>query len=187
MRFSGTYNKIYTVDDINGVECYTREFKSASETSIWKHGYCIEIWAEDAPAGTTFTDLNNNKLETTVCEGQMLYKVPTEVRVTTLNDNGSEYFGQFKICMPVRATPESGTATIRATSSVSRFDLYPANNTNQTEQSYIIADPGYASVRTAGALTWKKVVTPCGKLILRRVDGYGQPLAGAVIRISSLS
>ena len=172
------------IETINGVEYYTREFVASSATSTWKHGYCIEIWPENAPEGTIFTDLNNTVLETTVWEGQKLYKVPTEVRVTNLNDNGSEYYGQFKICMPTRATPENGTVYIRATSTVSQFDLYLANNTNQTEQSYIIADPAYASVRATGALKWNKVVTPYGKLILQKVDGFGNPLKGAVFKLT---
>ena len=172
------------IETINGVEYYTREFVAASGTSTWKHGYCIEIWAENAPEGTIFTDLNNTPLKTVVWEGQTLHQVPTVSRVTNLNENGSEYYGQFKMCMPVRATPENGTVYIRATSTVAQFDLYLANNTNHTEQSYIIADPAYASVRATGALKWSKVVTPYGKLVLQKVDGYNQPLAGAVFKLT---
>lgn len=172
------------LETINGTQYYTREFTAASGTSTWKHGYNIEVWAENAPEGTIFTGLDNTELETVIWEGRKMWKVPTVVRATDINENGSEYFGQFKICLPVRETPESGDVTIRATTTAHQFNLYLANNTNQTQQSYIIADPAYTSLYAAGTIRWNKVTSPYGRLVINKTDGMGNPLEGAVFNLT---
>ena len=172
------------LETINGVEYYTRPFTVASATSTWKHDYFIELWTENAPEGTIMTDLSNNVLDTVFWDGVTRYKTPTAIRVTDINDNGSEYVGQFKLCMPVRATPKSGDVTIHASSTAAQYNLYLANNTDNTQQSYIIADPAYTSVNCIGSLKWNEVVSVYGRLILNKVDGMGAPLPGAIFRLT---
>lgn len=171
-------------ENINGIEYYTRPFVAASATSTFQHGYCIELYAENAPEGTIFTDLNNTPLETVVWGGRTLWKMPTEyVEHTTMNDNGEEYAGDFKICIPVRSTPESGDILIHGTSTAAQYNIYLANNTADNEQSYIIADPAYTPLNCVGEMKWKKVVTPYGRLILDKTDGMGNPLPGAIFKL----
>lgn len=171
-------------ETINGAEYYTRPFVVASATSTYKHGYCIELWTENAPEGTIFTDLNNNPLETVVWGGKTLWKVPTPYsEVTSMNDNGEEYAGDFKICIPVRNTPENGDIYIRGTSTITQYDIYLANNTDDNEQSYVIADPMYASMECVGEMKWKKVVSPYGRLIVNKTDGMGKALPGAIFKL----
>ena len=92
------------VENINGTDYYTRTFVASSGTSTWKNGYFIDVWPEGAPEGSIITDLSNNVLEKTA-EGK--YRVPSDYRVNAMLKNGNEYRGEFKLCMPVRATPES--------------------------------------------------------------------------------
>ncbi len=169
-------------ETINGVEYYTRSFVAASVTSTWKNDYFIEVWAEAAPEGTIFTDLNNKELERAENGGR--YKVPSVIKVTNLNSNGSEYHGEFKLCMPVRATPESGAVGIYAYSQVAQYNLYLAQNDVATEQSYIIADPPYTEVVGGAAMKWNKVVSPYGRLIVNKVNDNGAPLAGAIFKLT---
>ena len=96
--------------------------------------------------------------------------------------NGNEYRGEFKLCMPVRATPDTGTVGIYATTSAAQYNLYLANNTNAKQQSYIIADPAYTDLTAVAALKWNKVVSPYGRLIVNKIDGSGRPLAGAIFK-----
>lgn len=171
-------------ETINGIEYYTRPFVAASSTSTFRHGYCIELYAENAPEGTIFTGVDNIPLETVVWEGRTLWKLPTEyVEHTTMNDNGEEYAGDFKICIPVRNTPESGDILIHGTSTAAQYNIYLANNTADNEQSYIIADPAYTPLNCVGEMKWKKVVTPYGRLILDKTDGMGNPLPGAIFKL----
>ena len=48
---------------INGKTYFTIEYIFASATSTYYSGYNIELWADNAPAGTIFTDLSNNELD----------------------------------------------------------------------------------------------------------------------------
>ena len=168
---------------INGAEYYTRPFVASSFTSTFKHDYFIELYTENAPEGTIFTDLNNAPLDTVVWEGRTLWRLPTKNSVTNMNENGEEYAGDFKICIPVRNTPPEGDITIHATSTITQYNIYLANNTDEAEQSYIMADPTYASMQCTGELKWKKVITPYGRLIVNKTDGMGDPLAGAIFEL----
>lgn len=100
-----------------------------------------------------------------------------------MNDNGEEYAGDFKICIPVRNTPENGDIYIRGTSIITQYNIYLANNTADNEQSYVIADPMYASMECVGELKWKKVVSPYGRLIVNKTDGMGKALPGAIFKL----
>ena len=167
-------------ETINGIEYYTREFTAASGTSTFKHDYFIELWSENAPEGTIFTDENNKVLETVEWDGKILYRLPTVIRDTQINPNGSEYWGTFKICMPVLMTPENGEVIINSTTTATQYNIYLANNTDYTEQSYIIADPAYASLQAQATLKWETKKSIYGRVIVQKVDGSGQPLEGAV-------
>ena len=172
-------------ETIRGAQYYTRSFVAASATSTYKHGYCIELWAENAPEGTIFTDLNNNPLETVIWEGKTLWKLPTPYsEVTSMNDNGEEYAGDFKICIPVRNTPPSGDILIHGTSTITQYNIYLANNTDDNEQSYVMADPMYASMSCVSELKWKKVISPYGRLIVNKTDGMGNLLPGAIFKLA---
>ena len=167
-------------ETINGTEYYTRSFIASSATSTYKHGYCIELWAENAPEGTIFTDANNNILKTVEWDGQTLYQVPTSDELeTNMNENGSEYAGEFKIAMPVRATPPDGDVIIHGTTTVTQYNIFLANNTDATEQSYVIADPLYGSAYCIGELKWKSIVTPYARLVVNKTNEVGAPLEGA--------
>lgn len=168
---------------INGAEYYTRSFVASSFTSTFKHDYFIELFAENAPEGTIFTDLNNSPLDTVVWEGRTLWRLPTVNTETNMNANGSEYAGDFKLCIPVRNTSPEGNIIIRASSTITQYNIYLANNTDETEQSYIIADPTYASMSCMGELKWKKVISPYGRLIVNKTDGMGNPLTGAIFEL----
>lgn len=168
---------------INGAEYYTRSFVASSATSTFKHDYFIELWTENAPEGTIFTGLDNVPLETVVWEGRTLWRVPTTAVETTMIENDEEYAGDFKICIPVRNTPPSGNVKIHATTTITQYDIYLANNTDESEQSYVMADPMYASMQCEGAIKWEKVVSPYGRLVLNKTDGMGNPLAGAIFKL----
>ncbi len=171
-------------ETINGIEYYTRSFVVASGTSTFKHDYFIELWTETAPEGTIFTGLDNVPLETVEWGGKTLWKVPTvQTEATNMNDNGSEYAGDFKICIPVRNTPESGDVIINASTTVNQYDIYLANNTTENEQSFIIADPQYAAMQCSGKLVWNKVVSPYGRIVLNKTDGMGKALPGAIFEL----
>lgn len=171
-------------ETINGAEYYTRSFVAASATSTYKHGYCIELYTENAPEGTIFTGLDNQPLETVIWEGRTLWKVPTPYSdVTSMNDNGEEYAGDFKICIPVRNTPPSGDIQIHGTSTITQYNIYLANNTADNEQSYVLADPMYAPMDCVGEMKWEKVITPYGRLIVNKVDDMGNLLPGAIFKL----
>ena len=172
-------------ETINGVEYYTRSFVVSSATSTFKHDYCIDVYAENAPDGSIITDLNNNPLNNFVYEGRIFWRVPTpNVSNTNMNENGQEYAGEFKLCIPVRNTPESGNILLHGTTTVTQYDIYLANNTANTEQSYIIADPMYSMMYCDGAMKWEKVTSPYGRIVLNKTDGMGNPLPGAIFTLN---
>ena len=170
-------------ETINGIEYYTRELVAASATSTFKNDYCIDLQTHDAPEGTIFTGLDNVPLQTYVWEGTTLWRVPTKAAVTNLNLNDEEYAGDFKICIPVRNAPESCEINITATATTTQYSVYLANNTDETEQSYVIADPQYAFMGCSGKVVWKKVISPYGRLVVNKVDDMGNPLQGAIFEL----
>lgn len=171
-------------ETINGAEYYTRQFVVASATSTFKHDYFIELWTDTAPEGTIFVGLDNVPLQTVIWEGKTLWKVPTKNRATNMNENGEKYAGNFKICIPVRNTPPEGDIIINATTTATQYNIYLANNTDDKEQSYVIADPTYTGMSCSGELKWKKTISPYGRLIVNKTDGMGQPLPGAIFRLT---
>lgn len=170
-------------ETINGAEYYTRSFVASSFTSTFKHDYFIELYTENAPEGTIFAGLDNTPLDTVVWEGRTLWRVPTKNTVTNMNENGEEYAGDFKICIPVRNMPPSGDILIHGTSTITQYNIYLANNTDDNEQSYVMADPMYASMDCVGELKWEKVISPYGRLIVNKTDGMGNPLTGAIFEL----
>lgn len=171
-------------ETINGAEYYTHPFVVASATSTFKHDYFIELWTDTAPEGTIFAGLDNVPLQTVIWEGKTLWKVPTKNRATNMNENGEEYAGNFKICIPVRNTPPEGDIIINATTTATQYNIYLANNTDDKEQSYVIADPTYTGMSCSGELKWKKTISPYGRLIVNKTDGMGRPLPGAIFRLT---
>jgi len=170
-------------ETINGVEYYTRALVASSATSTFKSDYHIDIRSLDAPEGTIFTGLDNVPLSTYEWEGVTIWRVPTKAAASNMNLNSEEYAGDFKICIPVRNAPEEATINIIATSTVTMYNIYLANNTTDSEQSYVIADPQYAYMGCNGQVKWKKVISPYGRLIVNKTDDMGNPLTGAIFEL----
>lgn len=61
--------------------------------------------------------------------------------------------------------------------------IYLANNTDDTEQSFVIADPLYTSMYCYGEMKWSKVSSPYGRLVLNKTDGMGNALPGAIFEL----
>ena len=180
-------NGMYGIEKetINGTEYYTRTFVASSATSTYKNNYTINMYLENAPTGTILTNLNNERLVTFDSEGKTYWVIPTpDHTLTNMNENGSEYAGEFKVCIPVRNTPEKGNITFHASAIITQFNIYFANNSVAREQSFIIADPMYAPMECTGRMSWEKVTSPYGRLVVNKVDGMGAPLAGAIFRLT---
>ena len=97
-------------ETIGGKEYYTRTMYVASATSTWIDGRTTKVYSTDAPQGTIFVAENNSPLETVQENGATCYKVDTSrQRSTNLNANGSEYYGAFKVCIPVDAAADEGS------------------------------------------------------------------------------
>ena len=101
-----------------------------------------------------------------------------------MNENGMEYAGDFKVCIPVRNTPKSGNITFQANATITQFNIYFANNQTDTEQSFVIADPMYAPMSCTGTMKWDTVTSPYGRLVVNKVDGMGNPLQGAIFKLT---
>ena len=168
-------------ETINGKEYYTRVVYLASATSTWIDGYTTKVYSTDAPAGTIFVAENNSLLETVQENGATCYKVDTStIRRTNLNSNGEEYYGVFKVCIPVDNVISEGSFTIKATGGVAQYNLFLANNTTSTEQSYIVADPGYTTVDAQIPFKWTGMDVPdTASLQVVKVGAGGSPLQGA--------
>ncbi len=176
-------NGLYEInkETIDGTEYFTRAFVVSSATSTYKNGYSIHVNLEGAPSGTILTDLSGNKFETTTSGGKTYWVVPTpKNRLTPMNENGEEYAADFKVCIPVRNTPESGRIVMNAKAIVTQYGIYFANNSTETEQSFIIADPTYSEMSCVGEMKWAKVESPYGRLVVNKTDGMGNPLQGAI-------
>ena len=134
-------------ETINGKEYYTRVMYLASATSTWIDDRMTKVYSTDAPQGTIFVAENNSPLEMVQENGATCYKVDTSRSHTTnLNSNGEEYYGTFKVCIPVDNAAAEGSFTIKATGGVAQYNLFLAYNPSATEQSYIISDPGYVTL-----------------------------------------
>lgn len=169
---------------IGGASYYTREYTFASATSTYYSGYNIELWAENAPAGTIFTDTDNHELPRGTFQETATWTLPVEIKDTTLNENGFEYSGKAKLCLPVETTPNSGEITVRCGAYVMQYDIYLAKNEIVYEQSYIIADPSKGTMTADCVLNWGSELTENGDLQVRKVNGSGQPLSGATFTLT---
>ena len=180
-------NGMYGIEKetIDGTEYYTRTFVASSATSTYKNGHTIHMYLENAPTGTILTDLSNTKLETFTSGGKKYWKIPTPSNaLTNMNENGQEYANDFKVCIPVRNTPEKGNIIFHASAIITQYDIYFANNTVAREQSFVIADPMYAPMSCTGQMKWAKVTSPYGRLIVNKTDSMGTPLEGAIFALN---
>ncbi len=168
-------------ETIGGKEYYTRVMYVSSATSTWIDGRTTKVYSTDAPQGTIFTAENGSPLETVPENGTTCYKVDTsKQRSTNLNSNGTEYYGAFKVCIPVDNVPDEGSFTIRAKGGVAQFNLFLAYNPSATEQSYIISDPGYVDLEAQAPFKWSGSDIPeNATLQIVKTGAGGAPLEGA--------
>lgn len=174
-------------ETINGKEYFTRRFIAASATSTWPNAdsYCLYLWSTGASRGTIMTDMDNHPLELKSLDGGgTAYVLPTEFHDTSLNANGSEYYGVFKLCIPADAAEDAGEVNIVASGKITQFDIYLAYNPSASEQSYIIADPGYNTLSASAKLKWGGEHFETGRIRLVKLDGVGNPLSGAKFTLS---
>ncbi|WP_304635032.1 SpaA isopeptide-forming pilin-related protein [uncultured Oscillibacter sp.] len=169
------------LERINGREYYTRVVYVSSATSTWIDDYKTKVYSTDAPQGTIFVAENNSPLETVQENGATCYKVDTSKnRTTTLNSNGGEYYGAFKVCIPVDTAAAEGSFTIKAAGGVAQFNLYLAYNPSASEQSYIISDPGYTNLDAQIPFKWSGTEEPdTASLQVIKAGAGGAPLEGA--------
>ena len=168
-------------ETINGKEYYTRVVYLASATSTWIDERKTKVYSTDAPQGTIFVAENNSPLETVQENGATCYLVDTSrQRNTNLNSNGSEYYGTFKVCLPVDNVPTEGSFTIKATGGVAQYNLFLAYNPAASEQSYIISDPGYTTLDAQIPFKWSGTdETETASLQVIKAGAGGAPLEGA--------
>ena len=169
-------------ETINGKEYYTRVVYVSSATSTWIDDYTTKVYSTDAPAGTIFVAENNSPLETVQESGATCYKVDTsKKRNTNLNSNGEEYYGAFKVCIPVDNVAAEGSFTIKATGGVAQYNLFLAHNTSASEQSYIVADPGYTTLDAQIPFSWNGIddLPETASLQVVKAGAGGSPLEGA--------
>ena len=166
---------------INGKEYYTRVVYLASATSTWIDGRKTKVYSTDAPQGTIFVAENNSPLETTQENGATCYLVDTSrAHNTNLNSNGSEFYGTFKVCIPIDNVSTEGSFTIKATGGVAQYNLYLAYNPAASEQSYIISDPGYTTLDAQIPFKWSGTEeTDTASLQVIKAGAGGAPLEGA--------
>ena len=171
-------------ETIGGKEYFTREYTFASCTSTYYSGYNIELWAENTPNGTIFASTDNVELPKGTFEGKTTWELPTETKNTKLNDNGFEYSGRAKLCIPVDTAPNSGEVKVLCGAYVMQYQIYLAYNKKSTEQSYIIADPSKGNLTAQGSLSWGGEETEKGSIRVTKTNGTGQPLSGAKFTLS---
>ena len=111
---------------IDGRSYYTREYIFASATSTYYDDYNIEVWADGAPSGYMFVDENNQELARGSFRDVSTWRVRTVIHTTDINDNGFEYWGKAKLCMPADTVPNSGEITINCGSHVMQYQIYLA-------------------------------------------------------------
>ena len=167
------------LETINGRNYYTREYIFASATSAYYNDYTLDVWAENAPAGTIFVDTANLELSRSRWDEIQTWRLPVEEVKTSLNANGFEYSGVAKLCIPADNVPPSGEITLRCAAQIMQYQIHLAYNETASQQSYIIADPSKGSTTTNAALAWGSEITERGTLIVTKVGGGGQTLEGA--------
>ena len=170
------------LETINGKEYYTRVMYVASATSTWIDDRTTKVYSTDAPQGTIFVAENNSPLATVQENGATCYKVDTsKERSTNLNANGSEYYGAFKVCIPVDNVADEGSFTIKATGGAAQFNLFLAYNPSASEQSYIISDPGYTTLDASATFKWSGTenLPETASLQVVKAGAGGSPLEGA--------
>ncbi len=175
-------NEIYGIkrEVIGGKSYYTREYTFASATSTYYSDYSMHLWASGAPSGTIFTDTSNRELSRGTFREQATWVLPTSYQTTKLNDNGFEYVGKAKLCIPVDTVPNAGEITVRCGAYVMQYEIYLAYNERKAEQSYIIADPSKGTLTSNAVLSWGGPITLKGALSVTKTNGVGDPLSGAV-------
>ena len=101
-------------------------------------------------------------------------------RNTNLNSNGEEYYGTFKVCIPVDNAAAEGSFTIKAIGGVAQYNLFLAYNPSASEQSYIISDPGYVTLEAQAPFKWSGTEEPdTASLQVVKTGAGGAPLEGA--------
>lgn len=168
------------------LDYYTRTMYVSSATSTWIDGYTTKVYSTDAPSGTIFTSEDGAPLETVQENGATCYVVDTsKTRTTNLNSNGSEYYGAFKVCIPVDNAADEGSFTIKATGGVAQYNLFLAYNPSASEQSYIVADPGYTTLEASATFKWSGTEeADTASLQVVKVGAGGEPLEGAAFTLS---
>lgn len=169
----------FKVEAIGGKSYYTHEYIFASATSSYYNDYTLELWADGAPAGTIFTDTSNRELPKSSWHETQTWRLPVSETSTALNDNGSEYSGRAKLCIPTENVPTRGEINIRCAAQIMQYEIYLAYNDVASQQSYIIADPSKGSMDAEALLSWGSEMTEVGSLRISKVGGGGLPLEGA--------
>lgn len=172
---------------INGKSYYTKEYIIASATSTYYSDYNIALWADNAPEGTIFTGLDNVELPRGSFREHSTWQLPTTAHYElspTINNNGYEYWGKAKLCIPAETAPNSGEITLHSGAYVMQYEIYLAKNEDYTEQSYIIADPSKGTQTANAILSWGSEITETGNLQITKVGGGGEPLAGVEFTLS---
>lgn len=170
------------LETINGKEYYTRTMYVSSATSTWVDSYLTKIYSDDAPSDTIFTTLNNTALQTTTYNGKTCYLVDTSNnRQTNLNANYEEFYGAFKVAIPVDNAAAEGSFNIKAVGRAGQYNLFLAYNPSSSEQSYIVADPGYTSLEAQMPFKWssKEELGETASLQVVKAGAGGAPLEGA--------
>lgn len=168
------------LETISGVTYYTKDYYVASATSTYPQGYTIDLWTTGAPAGTKFVDERNVELVRSKWHETDTWRLPVAVRDTNLNYNDFEYSGKVKLCIPADNAPPRGEITIHSAAQMIQYEIYLAKNDNNSQQSYICADPAVGSIDAEAILSWGSEDTEYGKLVVTKVGGGGSPLEGAI-------
>ena len=173
------------LETIGGKQYYTHIFYTSSATSTQPNDNVIDV-VPYGPMGTILVATNNALLPTRVLDtGSTAFMVPTTRRDTGLNANGEEYYGAFKLCVPADNVAPAGEVTLISTAVVAQFELYMAYNANNTQQSYIIADPATGRNYAEGIFKWSSEEASIEKeLEITKTGGTGALLPGAVFRLA---
>ncbi len=164
---------------INGRAYYTLEYIVASATSTYYQDYTIDLWVENAPEGTMFTGIDNVELPRNKWHETDTWRTPVVARDLPINSNGMEFYGKVKLCIPADTATPSGEITIRSAALIMQYEIFLAENPNDSQQSYIIADPSKGTQEADAVLSWGGVTTETGIVQVQKVGGAGTPLAGA--------